>query len=111
IFNDEAYSFAPAPLPATADNVEQALAFIMNSMLGGATDLRKALAKAVELSAQFPAGERSLVLISDANPTAGTRDIKKILKELETKSSVRVFAFGLGSDANATLLEQLSKAG
>ena len=111
IFNDEAYSFAPAPLPATSDNVEQALAFIRNSMLGGATDVRKALAKAVELSAQFPAGEHSLVLISDANPTVGTRDLKKIVQALESKSSVRVFAFGLGSDANGTLLEQLSQAG
>jgi Ca-activated chloride channel family protein len=111
IFNDEAYSFAPAPLPATADNVEQALAFIKNSMLGGATDVRKALAKAVELSAQFPAGEHSLVLISDANPTVGTRDLKKIVQSLEAKSSVRVFAFGLGNDANGTLLEQLSNAG
>jgi len=110
IFNDEAYSFSPAPLPATADNVEQALAFIKYSMLGGATDLRKALAKAVELSAQFPGGEHSLVLISDANPTAGTRDLKKIVQQLD-KSSVRVFAFGLGSDANGTLLEQLAQAG
>jgi Ca-activated chloride channel homolog len=111
IFNDEAYSFAPSPLPATADNVEQALAFIKNSMLGGATDLRKALAKGVELSAQFPAGEHSLVLISDANPTAGTRDLKKIVQQLKNKSAVRVFAFGLGSDANGTLLEQLAEAG
>ena len=111
IFNDEAYSFAPAPLPATADNVEQALAFIKNSMLGGATDLRKALAKAVELSAQFPAGEHSLVLISDANPTAGTRDLKKIVQSSQAQFPVRVFAFGLGSDANGTLLEQLAKAG
>jgi len=109
IFNDEAYPFAPSPLPATADNVEQALAFIKNSMLGGATDLRKALTKAVELSEQFPAGEHNLVLISDANPTAGTRDLKKIVQSVKTK--VRVFAFGLGSDANGTLLEQLAAAG
>ena len=109
IFNDEAYQFAPAPLPATADNVEQALAFIRNSMLGGATDLRKALTKAVELSTQFPAGEHSLVLISDANPTAGTRDLKKIVQSVKT--NVRVFAFGLGSDANGTLVEQLAQAG
>jgi len=114
IFNDEAYSFAPSPLPATTDNVEQALEFIKNSMLGGATDLRKALTKAVEVSSQFPAGEHSVVLISDANPTAGTRNLKRILQTLENKnggSSVRVFAFGLGSDANATLLEQLAKSG
>ena len=111
IFNDEAYAFAPAPLPATPDNVEQALAFIKNSMLGGATDLRKALSKAVELSAEFPAGEHSLVLISDANPTVGTRDLKKIVQSLHAKFPVRVFAFGLGSDANGTLLEQLAQAG
>ena len=113
LFNDEAYPFSPSPLPATPENVEQALAFIKNSMLGGATDIRKALAKAVELSAQFPAGEHSIVLISDANPTVGTRDLKKILQTLENKSNgaVRVFAFGLGSDANGTLLEQLAKSG
>ena len=115
IFNDEPYLFAPAPLPATADNVEQALAFIKNSMLGGATDIRKALITAVEVSAQFPAGEHSIVLISDANPTVGTRNLKQIIQALDDKrngrSSVRVFAFGLGSDANGTLLEELAKAG
>lgn len=109
IFNDEPYSFAPAPLPATTDNVEQALSFIKNSMLGGATDLRKALVKAVEVSSQLPAGEHSIVLITDANPTVGTRDLKQILKAVDNK--VRVFAFGLGSDANGTLLEQLAKSG
>jgi Ca-activated chloride channel family protein len=115
IFNDEPYPFAPSPLPATTDNVERALEFIKNSMLGGATDLRKALAKAVEVSSQFPAGEHSIVLISDANPTVGTRDLKQILQTLNNKSdgtpSVRVFAFGLGSDANGTLLEQMAKSG
>jgi Ca-activated chloride channel family protein len=114
IFNDEPYPFAPAPLPATTDNVERVLQFIKNSMLGGATDLRKALARAVEVSSQFPAGEHSIVLISDANPTVGTRDLNRILQALDNKSngtsSVRVFSFGLGSDANGTLLEQLAKS-
>ncbi len=115
LFSDEAYPFSPAPLPATPENVEQALAFIKNSMLGGATDLRQALTKAVELSSQLPAGEHSIVLISDANPTVGTRDLKTIIHSLDKKSdgtsAVRVFAFGLGSDANGTLLEQLAKSG
>jgi len=113
IFNDEPYPFSPSPLPATTDNVERALDFIKNSMLGGATDIRKALTKAVEVSAQFPAGERSIVLITDANPTVGTRNLKQIVQALDNKSGapVRVFAFGLGSDANGTLLEQLAKSG
>ena len=114
LFNEETYTFSPAPLPATPDNVERALAFIRNSMLGSGSDLRKVLEKAVELSSQFPQGERSIVLVSDANPTLGTRNLKQILQTLPPNNGVnstRVFAFGLGSDANGTLLEELAKTG
>ncbi|HEU4433399.1 MAG TPA: VIT domain-containing protein [Pyrinomonadaceae bacterium] len=114
LFNEETYAFSPAPLPATPDNVERALAFIRNSMLGSGSDVRKVLEKAAELSSQFPQGERSIVLVSDANPTLGTRDLKQILKTLPPNNGVnstRVFAFGLGSDANGTLLEELAKTG
>ena len=115
LFNEETYAFSPAPLPATPDNVERALAFIRNSMLGSGSDLRKVLEKAVELSSQFPQGERSIVLVSDANPTLGTRNLKQILQTLPPNNnganSTRVFAFGLGSDANGTLLEELAKTG
>lgn len=114
LFNEETYAFSPAPLPATPDNVEHALDFIRNSMLGGGSDLRKVLEKAVELSSQFPVGERSIVLVSDANPTLGTRNLKQILQTVQTKNggnSTRVFTFGLGSDANGALLEELAKTG
>lgn len=111
LFNEETYAFSPTPLPATADNVERALDFIRNSMLGSGTDLRKALEKAVELAPQFPQGERSVVLVSDANPTLGTRNLKQILQTLQKNSPARVFTFGLGSDANGSLLEELAKTG
>jgi Ca-activated chloride channel family protein len=109
LFNEEAYAFSPTPLPATADNVEHALDFIRNSMLGSGSDIRKALAKAVELAPQFPPGDRSIVLVSDGNPTLGTRNVKQILQTVNTNT--RVFTFGLGSDANSTLLEELAKGG
>ena len=114
LFNEGTYAFSPAPLPATSDNVEHALDFIRNSMLGSGSDLRKVLEKAVELSSQFPTGERSIVLVSDANPTLGTRNLKQILQSLPKNnglSSTRVFAFGLGSDANGSLLAELAKTG
>jgi Ca-activated chloride channel family protein len=110
LFNEEAYAFSPTPLPATPDNVEHALDFIRNSMLGSGSDIRKALAKAVELAPQFPPGERSIVLVSDGNPTLGTRNVKQILQAVPANST-RIFTFGLGSDANSTLLEELAKAG
>jgi Ca-activated chloride channel family protein len=110
LFNEETYAFSPTPLPATPDNTEHALDFIRNSMLGSGSDLRKALAKAVELAPQFPPGERSIVIVSDFNPTLGTRNVKQILQTIQT-SSTRVFTFGLGSDANNSLLEELAKTG
>lgn len=109
LFNEETYAFSPAPLPATPDNVEHALDFIRNSMLGSGSDLRKALAKAVELAPQFPAGERSVVIVSDFNATLGTRNAKQILQTVD--KNVRFFTFGLGSDANNSLLEELAKTG
>jgi len=79
-------------------------------MLGSGSDLRKSLAKAVELAPQFPPGERSIVVVSDFNPTLGTRNVKQILQTVQTNST-RVFTFGLGSDANNALLEELAKTG
>lgn len=117
LFNQEASALSPAPLPATPENVERALEFIKASMLGGGTDLRRALTKATEVAAGFPAGERSIVLISDVNPTLGTRNLKQIVSALDQQDgknkrvAPRVFAFGLGSDANGALLEALAGAG
>lgn len=115
LFNEEPSALSPSPLTATAENVERALDFIKNSTLGGGTDLRKGLAKSIEVAAAFPKGEHSIVLVSDANPTLGTRNLKQIVRALSAGNAhapaARVFAFGLGSDANGALLEALAKAG
>ncbi|HEX8922968.1 MAG TPA: VIT and VWA domain-containing protein, partial [Pyrinomonadaceae bacterium] len=66
LFNEEANFFSPVPVEATPERVEQALSFIRGSSLGGGTDLRKVFEKALAMAESFPAGERNLVLISDA---------------------------------------------
>lgn len=115
LFNDEPSVLSPAPLTSTPENVERALEFIRNSTLGGGTDLQKALNKSIAVAGAFPAGEHSIVLVSDANPTMGTRNLRQIVQTLSSgkvsATPARVFAFGLGSDANGTLLESLAKAG
>ena len=111
LFNDDAAALSDEPPAATPEEVERALGFVRGSALGGGTDLRKALAAGLALADKFPAGERSLVLVSDANPTLGTSDAKKILGLLkETKDAPRVFAFALGGDADHTLMQELSRA-
>jgi Ca-activated chloride channel family protein len=113
LFNDEPDALSPTPLSASAENVEGALDFIRSSPLGGGTDLRKALTKSIEVADAFPKGEHSIVLVSDANPTLGTRNLKQIVSALTSGGApaARVFAFGLGSDANGALLEALAKSG
>jgi Ca-activated chloride channel family protein len=123
LFNEDAAALSDAPLPATPEEVERALDFIRSSPLGGATDLRKALAEGLARAAKFPAGERDLIVVSDFNPTLGTTDAKKILQVLKAKDGAtnrakgdstnppaRVFAFALGGDADHTLLEELARS-
>jgi Ca-activated chloride channel family protein len=83
LFNEETRAFSPVPLAATPEHVERALAFVRDSTLGGATDLRQTLRDARTLLEKFSDGERSLIIISDANPTTGTSDLKKILREFD----------------------------
>lgn len=113
LFNEEPTALSATPLSASAENVERALDFIRSSTLGGGTDLRKAFTKSIEVANAFPKGEHSIVLVSDANPTLGTRNLKQIVSALTNGGApaARVFAFGLGSDANGALLEALAKSG
>jgi Ca-activated chloride channel family protein len=116
LFNEETNFFSPAPVQATRETVEQALQFIKGSSLGGGTDLKKVFEQALVAAQSFPKGERNLVLISDANPTLGTTRLKTITRLFDGEakgqneaSRTRLFALALGSDANNTLLEELTK--
>jgi Ca-activated chloride channel family protein len=135
LFNSDTAAFSAEPVSATPDRIERALDFIRASALGGGTDLRKALTTGLALAEKLPAGERGLVLISDANPTLGTADAKKILGVLSggarasskgekgkeqkggspggaraVSTPPRVFAFALGGDADHTLMQELARS-
>lgn len=115
LFNDEFTTLSPTPLPATAENVERALSFVKASMLGGGTDLNQALLKSIELANSLPSGERSVVLISDANPTLKTLGIKRIAQAFDQANNsgqsqkTRLYALGIGGDSNRSLLETLTQ--
>jgi Ca-activated chloride channel homolog len=115
LFNDHVEPLAPNPSPATTENVERALGFVKSSTLGGGTDLNQALLKAIELAGAFPPGERSVALISDANPTLKTVSVKRIAQAFDQANSsdarpkTRLFALAVGADANRSLLEELTR--
>lgn len=112
LFNSETAALADEPLPATPDAIERALDFVRGSALGGGTDLRKALAAGLALAEKFPGDARNVVLVSDANPTLGTSDAKKILSVLKERKGTppRFFTFALGGDADHTLMQELARA-
>lgn len=115
LFNDGFAPFAAVPQSATTENVERARGFVKASMLGGGTDLQQALLKSIELASAFPAGERSIVLVSDANPTLKTVSIKRIAQAFDTANrsgssqKTRLYALGIGGDTNRSLLETLTQ--
>ena len=108
LFNEDTTAFSPKPVSATPEAVEGALQFVRNSSLGGGTNIKKALERAVEQASSFADGEPSIVLVSDANPTLETTKTQAISAVLEGRR-IRLFAFGLGADANGGLLRELSE--
>ena len=112
LFSDEVAPLSDKPLAATTENVEQAMQFIRNSTFGGGTNLKKALQTAIDRTRNFSGGTRDIILISDADPTAETTDLRSISNSFAGKktdeNAVKFFAFALGSDANEALLEDLT---
>ncbi|MFN0107235.1 MAG: VIT and vWA domain-containing protein [Blastocatellia bacterium] len=115
LFNDGFTPLSISALPATTENVERAMNFIKASMLGGGTDINQALLESIKLANAFPSGERSIVLISDATPTLKTISIKRIAAAFDAANNsdqtpkTRLYALGIGSDANRSLLETLTQ--
>ena len=113
LFNNDTQIFSEKPVAANAQTVENAVQFVKNSALGGGTNLKKAVEKSVELTNGFSAGERQIVLISDANPTLETINAKTISAVFDRSQNpanpTKFFAFALGNDANADLLKDLTE--
>ncbi len=109
LFNGDTAVFAPKPVSATTEQIENALAVCQKFItFRGGTNLKKAFEKAVEQTKFFSTGERQIVLISDANPTLETTDINKIEKVFDN-ANMRLFAFALGANANENLLKSLTE--
>lgn len=110
LFGNAPQVFSPVALAATPENIENAVGFLKNSTFGGGTNLKKSLEKSLEIAGQFAGGVKSLVLISDANPTRETVDKQRILSLFEKKpDGVKIYGLGIGSDADTTLFNELAK--
>jgi len=99
------------PQPATADHRAALEQFLRERRLAGGIDLVGALDAAGELLA--PAAANVVVLLSDGYPTHGElrplRIVEAVKQSKLRRANARLFAVGVGDDANRTLLTDLAR--
>jgi Ca-activated chloride channel family protein len=113
LYNDRLTPLGPAPVAATPENVERALAFVRSQRLRGGTNLQAALDAAL---AQDYSTDPYLVLLSDLGSTRGILQNGKLAAWYSTKWTQlaearrpRTYVFAVGDDADQTLARMLAR--
>ena len=112
-FSSDVRTFKDDFVAATPDNVRAAMRYLDALEAQGGTNVEAALREAVRPAVQ--SGRLPLVLfITDGEPTVGDSrpdDLTAIAAGGGREPKPRIFTFGLGSDVNVSLLEQLALEG
>jgi Ca-activated chloride channel family protein len=96
--------------PAESGRLEALLDGLARVPSGGATDLGAAIAQASALL--DPARQGAVVYVGDGAPTVGELGAEGLVEHLlELPRPVRLYAVGIGRDANLDLLSALSRGG
>ncbi|MBZ0273513.1 VWA domain-containing protein [bacterium] len=106
-FNDIVTSMAPAPVPATAKNVQEAMRFVDQIRPMGGTRMLPA----VQAALNYPPAEgrlRIVFMTTDGYIGNETEIIKEIHDSL---GDARLFSLGVGSSVNRYLLVEMAEEG
>jgi len=110
-FSTEVREFRESWSAATHVNVRAALSYLADLTAGGSTNISGALETALGATV----GDERLPLVlflTDGAPTVGERQPDRIAAlAAKLRGRQRVFTFGVGTDVNAALLEQLALSG
>jgi Ca-activated chloride channel family protein len=98
---------SPKSLPASEENVRQAIAEIERETGGGGTELGEALEKALTLPGKEGVS-RSTIVITDGYISAEPAVFEGVRSHLNRSN---LFAFGIGSAVNRHLIEGMAHAG
>lgn len=114
-FNLITYNETSDPLwdslkPASKANVESALKAIDKVDASGGTNLNQALIDALKMYPE-QGNANFVVFLTDGLPTVGEQNTETILYNAKSanKAKVRIFAFGVGYDVNAHLLDLVAE--
>ena len=110
-FSTDVRTFASGFTPATRRNIDEALRYIDNLRPDGSTNISGALEEALD-TAVDDSRMPIVFFVTDGEPTVGERNADRIAAlAARLRGRARVFTFGVGSDVNATLVEQLALDG
>ncbi len=108
-FSTEVESFRSRSVPATAVNVAEAARYLRELRAEGSTNIQAALEEALDHEAR---GIPIVLFLTDGLPTVGERAQARLAQiAADRRGRARVFTFGLGSDVNVALLEELAIEG
>jgi Ca-activated chloride channel family protein len=115
LFNDQPTALTNAPVAATPEAVDQALAGVRAARIRGGTNLQAALEAGL---AQARGQNASLVVLSDGGSTAGTVSNGKLLNwyssrwgQIAAAERPKTYVFAVGDDANLPLAKMLARNG
>ncbi|RPJ08176.1 MAG: VWA domain-containing protein, partial [Deltaproteobacteria bacterium] len=107
LFSGGSSVMAPSSIPATRENILQAVQLIEAQRGGGGTELAPALNRALSLP-RDDSTSRTVLIITDGLISA-ERDVFKLIHD--NLDTANFFSFGIGTSVNRYLIEGMAKAG
>jgi TonB family protein len=94
------------PVPATAENLRKAQAFLESRQGGGGTEMMKAIKTALE-----PSDSQQHIRVVCFMTDGYVGDDNEIIAEIQKHPNARVFSFGIGESVNRFLLDKMAEEG
>src|SRR5438045_1908440 len=108
-FSTEAEPLFHELVPADSDHRKRANGFIDDFKPIGGTAIADALQSALKVRPDKSNRPFVVIFLTDGLPTVGTRNPEEIVANIKKASGVRIFSFGIGSDVNTQLLDQIAE--
>jgi len=110
-FSTDVRTFASGFTTATRRNIDEAMRYLDDLRPDGSTNISGALEEALDTSSD-DSRVPIVFFVTDGEPTVGERNADRIAAlASRLRGRARVFTFGVGSDVNSTLVEQLAVDG
>jgi Ca-activated chloride channel family protein len=109
-FSTEAEPLFRELVPADSDHRKRANGFIEDLKPIGGTAIADALQSALKVRPDKSDRPFVVIFLTDGLPTVGTRNPDEIIANIKKASGARIFSFGIGSDVNTQLLDQIAES-